>query len=60
MQSLDQALREFAAHYHEKCNHQGIENTLIKPGVDVGSTVGDVARRSRLGGLLNYYHRAAA
>ena len=59
-QSLDRALREFVAHYHRERNHQGFGNALIKPGVGVGNTVGDVAKRSRLGGMLSYYHRAAA
>jgi hypothetical protein len=52
------AVREFVAHYHGERNHQGLQNRLIT-GAPVISTVGRVRRRSRLGGLLNYYERAA-
>jgi hypothetical protein len=37
---------------------QGIENALIE-GAPATSTVGRIRRRPRLGGLLNYYERAA-
>ena len=52
------AVAEFVAHYHLERNHQGLANRLIAstPAADVG---GRVRRRSRLGGLLNYYCRAA-
>jgi putative transposase len=54
---------EFVEHYHNERFHQGIGGELIKsqPGSanDNGSN-GSIARRSRLGGLLNYYHREAA
>ena len=52
------AVREFVAHYHGERNHQGLQNRLIT-GAPVIGTVGRVRRRSRLGGLLNYYERAA-
>ncbi len=52
------ALIEFVEHYHLERNHQGLRNELIAraPGV---SRVGRIRRRPRLGGLLNYYERAA-
>jgi transposase InsO family protein len=52
------AVTEFVDHYHWERNHQGLENALIAgtPAID---TAGRVHRRSRLGGLLNYYERAA-
>ena len=52
------AVREFVAHYHGERNHQGLQNRLITGALAIGS-VGRVRRRSRLGGLLNYYERAA-
>ena len=52
------AVREFVAHYHGERNHQGLQNRLITGAAAIG-TVGRVRRRSRLGGLLNYYERAA-
>jgi hypothetical protein len=39
-------------------NHQGIANALID-GVLATSAIGGIRRRPRLGGLLNYYERAA-
>jgi hypothetical protein len=55
--SLDRALRDFESHYLGERNHQGVENELIDPVL--GDADGVVARRERLGGLLNYYYRRA-
>jgi hypothetical protein len=52
------AVAEFVDHYHRERNHQGIENELIA-GAPATGTAGRVHRRARLGGLLNYYERAA-
>ena len=51
-------ITEFVAHYHLERNHQGLDNRLIA-GMPSADAVGRVRRRSRLGGLLNYYERAA-
>jgi transposase InsO family protein len=51
-------ITEFVAHYHLERNHQGLDNRLIA-GMPSTDAVGRVRRRSRLGGLLNYYERAA-
>ncbi|HVX63720.1 MAG TPA: integrase core domain-containing protein [Pirellulales bacterium] len=59
-QSLRNATAQFVEHYHAERNHQGLENKLIEPGPEVEQTAGEVERRERLGGLLNYYHRRAA
>ena len=58
--SLRRALCEFAEYYHTERNHQGLENNIIDFREEVGSTDGPVQRRERLGGMLSYYHRAAA
>ena len=52
------AVAEYVEHYHLERNHQGLDNQLIAgtPETDGASRV---RRRSRLGGLLNYYERAA-
>jgi hypothetical protein len=50
------AITEFVEHDHLERNHQGLDNRLITPMADAASRV---RRRSRLGGLLNYYERAA-
>jgi transposase InsO family protein len=51
------AVTEFVAHYHGERNHQGLDNALIERTPTIGA--GRVHRRQRLGGLLNYYRRAA-
>ena len=51
-------MHEFVAHDHDERNHQGIGNELIR-GPAVRPTSGRIRRRPRLGGLLNYYERAA-
>ena len=50
-------VREYVAHDHVERNHQGLGNALIA-GAPAHST-GSIRRRPRLGGLLNYYERAA-
>jgi transposase InsO family protein len=52
------ALKAFVDHYHRERNHQGLENRLID-GRATGQREGGIHRRRRLGGLLNYYERAA-
>jgi transposase InsO family protein len=51
------AVTEFVAHYHRERNHQGLENGLIDGAARPGT--GRVRRQLRLGGLLNFYTRAA-
>jgi transposase InsO family protein len=53
-----QALQAFLDHYHRERNHQGLENRLID-GDAPRRRAGRIRRRPRLGGLLNYYERAA-
>jgi putative transposase len=52
------AITEFVNHYQYERNHQGLKNALIVSAPRIG-TLGRIRRRSRLGGLLNYYDRAA-
>ena len=59
--SLRRPLTEFQEHYHAERNHQGKGNVLLFPSTDAphpGPAV-VVRRKSQLGGLLNYYCRAA-
>ncbi|MFN0059388.1 MAG: integrase core domain-containing protein [Planctomycetota bacterium] len=56
--SLRRACSEYLRHYHAERNHQGLDNNLIDSGATVGE--GEVNCAERLGGLLKYYHRAAA
>ena len=60
MTMLRRSLREYVEHYHLERNHQGLGNRLLVPRVTPRSTTSQIARRPRLGGLLNFYERAAA
>ena len=55
---LRSVLREYVDHYHTERNHQGLRNVIPFPfSTPVGRTV---RRHQRLGGILNFYERAAA
>jgi putative transposase len=56
---LRRTLAGFAAHYHGERNHQGLNNELIDR-LPWQCARGAVRRRERIGGVLNYYYRAAA
>jgi putative transposase len=56
---LQRALREYLLHYHGERNHQGISNVLIDPEKLVANPKVPIRCRSRLGGVLKYYYRAA-
>ena len=49
---------EYVEHYHRERNHQGLENELID-GAPSLERSHRIRRRQRLGGILNYYDRAA-
>jgi hypothetical protein len=55
-------IKEFVAHYLAERFHQGIGGRLIGPSAAIANDngAGPVECRSRLGGLLNFYHRVAA
>ena len=50
-------LAECVVHHHRERNHQGIGNSLIED--KRGEQRGRIQRRARVGGVLNYYYRAA-
>jgi len=52
------AIAAYVEHYHRERNHHGLNDRLIG-GAPVLDKAGRVRRRPRLGGLLNYYERAA-
>ena len=58
--SLRKSIQEFTAHYHFERHHQGLGNRLIMPDSAHMGNTGEVRRRERLGGMLNYYYRDAA
>jgi putative transposase len=45
--------------YRHERNHQGLANQLISPEPGHLGNAGEVQRRQHLGGMLNYYYRAA-
>jgi len=56
-------IREFIVHYHAERFHQGLSGQLIKAqagSANDNGTSGAIVCRSRLGGMLNFYHRVAA
>ena len=56
---LRQTIREFMEHYPRERNHQGLRNELIETSSRLETSNCAIRRRPRLGGLLNYYARAA-
>jgi putative transposase len=58
--SLRKAVQEFVVHYHLERNREGLGNRLIMPEKPNSDQQGAVECRERLGGMLKYYHRAAA
>jgi transposase InsO family protein len=58
--SLRRGIAEFVVHYHRERPHQGLGNRLIVADEDHGGNSGQIERRGRLGGMLNYYYRQAA
>ncbi len=57
--ALRTALRGYVEHFHGERNHQGKGNLLLFPQEEARKN-GPVRCRERLGGLLKFYHRAAA
>ena len=55
---FQQTVSEYVVHYHQERNPQGLGNKLIE-GIVPNRRQGRIRRRPRLGGLLNYYERAA-
>ena len=55
---FQQTVSEYVVRYHHERHHQGLANELID-GPVLNRRPGSIRRRPRLGGLLNYYERAA-
>jgi putative transposase len=58
--SLRHAIGHFMVHYHHERNHQGVGNRLLQSTAGINAGSGPVKRRRRLGGMLGFYHCAAA
>ncbi len=57
---LRHVINEYMVHYLEERYHQGLEGRLVRPATTNKSENGRIRCRQRLGGMLNYYYRAAA
>jgi transposase InsO family protein len=57
---LRHVVREYVQHYRGERPHQSLGNKLIEPMNDNAANSGCIVRHQRLGGVLNFYHRAAA
>jgi transposase InsO family protein len=57
---LEQVLRVYVNHYNSERPHRALELRPPKPQSHAGSTVAEIHRRDRLGGLIHEYYRAAA
>jgi transposase InsO family protein len=57
--SLRHALNEYLAHHQHERNHQGLDNVIPFPDQRSVCQDGTIRKSERLGGLLNFYHRAA-
>ncbi len=58
--SLQYAIGQFMTHYESERNHQELENRPLQPHPATGPPQHPIQLRQRLGGMLNYYHLAAA
>jgi putative transposase len=57
---LRRVMNDYLAHYHTERNHQGKNNVLLFRQITETRRDEPLRCRDRLGGLLQYYHRAAA
>jgi transposase InsO family protein len=57
---LEHVLRIYVDHYNTQRPHRALELQPPEPEHDTRTTVGEIRRRDRLGGLIHEYHRAAA
>jgi putative transposase len=57
---LERVLRVYVDHYNTQRPHRALELQPPEPRYEARTTVGEIRRRDRLGGLIHEYHRAAA
>ena len=60
--ALRHCLEQFVGHFHTERNHRGKGNVILfpAPADRIGESSGEIRRRERLGGLLQFYYREAA
>jgi hypothetical protein len=59
--SLRRVLSQFGEHYHVEKNHRGRQNRILfaADADRIGEEDGQIRKRERLGGVLNFYYRTA-
>ena len=59
---FDYLVREYVEHYHTERPHQGLGNRLVsgEPPPALPDKQARIECRTRLGGLMKHYYRAAA
>ena len=57
---LEQLLKKCVRHYNEERPHRGLSLRTPEPKLIPQHPGGEVVRTTRLGGLINEYHREAA
>ena len=57
---LERVLRVYIDHYNTQRPHRALELQPPEPRHEARTTVGEIRRRDRLGGLIHEYYRAAA
>ena len=57
--SLRHVLDGYLAHHQHERNHQGLDNVIPFPSQQSSCLDGTIRKSERLGGLLNFYQRAA-
>ncbi len=58
--TLRHVISEYVIFHNTERYHQGLGGKIPEPPPTVKNEVGGIHRRTRLGGLLSYYHRTAA
>lgn len=57
---LRRVVTAYVTHYNHERPHQGLDGRLVDPDPRASNRSGPVRRVDRVGGLLRFYHRAAA
>ena len=57
---LKRILREYVRHYNKERPHRGLSLETPEPKLTLNRADGEIVRATRLGGLINEYHRIAA
>jgi len=57
---LRRVLQSYVEHHNAERPHRGLGGAFVRPDPRAANRSGPIHRVDRLGGLLRFYHRAAA